>query len=149
MLPRFSSRDPIVSGEYKEWNGWLWWVWEFYSGWCEWVPAYVMLVHLISESSPQLTNAQLDRLVRATLLKLHRELEGDLIEACFAGEADSFEEGMWMYINGQRNYTALEKSSWYYSSLPEHSGPAAETCFFFFYIKSLQPLQYLGESRAG
>ena len=123
MVPRFSSQDPIISGAFREWGGWIWFVWEFQGGWCEWVPAYSMLTTLQIAATPSINHVQLDMVVRGSLVTLHEHFYGREFTENHFSQRD--EDQMWRYISEQVSYTGLGKSSWYYSSIPALSDPAA------------------------
>ena len=114
-IPRFDGSNPIIGASWKAWGGWAWWVWEFANGWHEWIPCYMALCSLIDgQRNPPEPTVVAN--LKVTLLKeIHSWLVGE------------YEGPLVNLVVEQLAYRCLEKSDWYYNSLPTYvrSGTSA------------------------
>ena len=107
--PLMDPENPILFGGWQSWNGWCWWTWTFSSGWQEWIPCYVMLCNFfpLPEDLEGTPEGQAIATVKVRVLRnLHERYVGPLGGSIFKLMVD------------QLGYKGLQKSDWYYNSIP-------------------------------
>lgn len=113
-VPKFHSRDILIASYWRSWNGWVWHVWEYRSGWREWIPAGLQLVNLLGLQCGGFNMETMEQ-VMCEAYDCMQELH-DL----FQNDVPVIESGaqLNLLLLSQLQYTAHQKSNWYYNSIP-------------------------------